>query len=620
MFPKQIGRFEIKGKIGENERGTVFSAYDPQLQREVAVKLLKTQYLYTMTAERIFKEEAEKIRSLNHPAILPVYDFGDEDNHPFIVTPLMPGGNLSDLIKKNGALPLNQAIEIFTPLADAFDYAASQGVFHLDIKPNNVVFDQHGHPFLADLGLVQIIDALTTAKAPITNSGYISPEQVRGSGFDTRAQVYSLGAMIYETLTGQTLFIGVSEMVTAFKHISERPRPPRSLRPELPEAVDQVLLRAVEKRPEERFQSAGEMMVMLERAQGGVITPEVVMQQRADQFPVAGSAAQPGGGVNVPPTGWTFERDARRPARSANRVPIILGGMIVSGVVCVMLIALGIFFMALPNTPTGERVTPTAISVSQADQETAAAEESAEATKSAALLATEIADRATATVQAQVTSTAQAEATQAAIQATTTAVEIFYTQALAWPSVMNDSFDSNANNWIEDEVNDDEYASILWKIQNGQYVWQVTARQGFVWRVWPDVDPMSGFYVSVDVQQTSGISNAQYGIIFRNSEEPINYYYFEVRESQEWGVYLYDDTEWHTLMPLDFSPAISPGEVNHLEVIGQDDHFLFFINGDFVGEVYDSTLNLGEVGLSIGLSNEGEEAVIVFDNFVVRTP
>jgi hypothetical protein len=577
MFPQQIGRFEIQGQIADNERGTVFRAFDPQLQREVAVKLLKTQHLYTMTAQRIYKEEAEKIRRLNHAAILPVYDYGDEDTRPYIVMPLTPGGSLTDQLKKNGPLPLGKAVEIFTLLADALDYAASMGVYHLDLKPNNVLFDQHGHPFLSNLGLVQIIDALTTAKARITNSSYISPEQVRGRTVDARSQVYSLGAMLFESLTGQPLFGGASEMVTAFKHVSERPRRPRSLRPDLPEAVDQVLLRAVEKRPEDRFQSAREMMRMLERAQGGLIPPEVVMQEQT-QSPFGGTLP-PSGGVRTPATGWTFAREPGRRGKAVNTTSIILIGVSIACVFCLGLGGMVFFLSAADLSTTNSSATQTA--VAQA---------------------------------------AQVEATRVAFQAATVAAEVLRAEVSAWPVLMSDSFDDNANNWVEDEMDDDEYASINWDIQDGQYRWEATAIQGFVWRVWPEISRAEDFYVSVDVQHTSGIGNAQYGIIFRNSEEPVSYYYFEVHETREFSIFFFNDESWETLVPLTSSTAIVPGQVNQLEVVGQGEHFVFFINDVFVGEVVESSLTVGEVGLAIGLPDEGNTAVIVFDNFEVKTP
>ena len=581
MFPKQVGRFEIIDQVGDNERGSVFRAFDPQLQREVAVKLIKSQHLYTLTAERIFKEEAAKIRTLNHPAILPVYDEGDEDNRPFIAMSLMPGGNLLDYLKKNGPLPLAKAVEIFSPLADALDYAASQGILHLDLKPNNILFDQHGHPFLADLGLVQLIDALTTAKPPMTNSGYISPEQVRGYDMDSRLHVYSLGAILFEALTGQPLFSGVSEMVTAFKHVSEQPRRPSSLRPELPESVDAVLLKALEKDANERYPSARELLGSLERTQGGGITPERLQQERERQ-PFSGeNVIQPGRGPGgaPPATGWTFERDTRRRAGSVNRTSLAIVGVISVLSLCVLVVGISalVFVAALPSS----------------------SEVSATETASAFNV--------------------QAEATRLAFQENITLAEASRVQAFSWPVVIDDSFDANLNAWTEDEMDDEELASISWSIQNGQYIWETTAKQGFVWRIWPGMDPLSDFYVSVDIQRTSGFGDAQYGVIFRNSDELTTYYYLEVSERQEFAVYLYEDG-WATLFPATFSSAILPGQVNHLEVVGQGSQFLFFINGEYVGEVHDTNLSSGEVGLAVGLANGGDEATFVFDNFVVRAP
>ena len=568
MFPKQLGRFDIKNQLGDSERGTLFHAYDPHLQREVAVKLLKSQNLYTITSERIFKEQAELIRNLNHPAILPVYDYGAESGRPFIVMPLMPGGSLLDQIKRHGSLSLARVVEIFTPLAEALDYAAARNILHLDLKPNNILFDQHGHPFLADFGLVQLIDALTVTRPPMANAAYISPEQVRGYQMDGRLHVYSLATIIFEALTGQPLFSGASEMVTSFKHISENPRAPRTLRPDLPEGVDAVLLKALEKKVEDRYPTTREFLRMLELAQGGAISPEVLVQQRGEQnygWEMRASGVPAPTASDAPPTGWTFERKGSHTPTTnpASAVALVL---LISVSLCALIGGLGaVAFLAAAPSSTEFNVTQVSETLSR-----------------------------------------QAEAVRIS--------------ALNWPVVMADPFDDNRHAWIEDEVEDDAYAAMVWNIQNGQYLWQAAALQGFVWRVWPDITPVEDFYAAVDAQRISGSSTAQYGLIFRNSDEFTTYYYFEVRESQEFSIYYFTGSEWLTLMSPTFSPSIRPGQVNRLEVIGRGDQFTFFINERFVVELFEPTLVSGEVGLAIGLSNQGDEAEIVFDNFEVRSP
>lgn len=610
MLPTQIGRFQIISQIGENERGFVYRAFDPQLQREVAVKLLKSQYLYTLTATRNFTAEAEKLRQLQHPAILPVYDYGDEDNRPFLAMPLLTGGNLAERLSKSGPLSLKETLEVFTPIAAALDHAAAHGLIHQDLKPGNILFDQNNRPFLTDLGLMQIIDALTSAKAPRPNPHYISPEQVRDRELDARTHVYGLGAILYEVLTGKPLFSGASEMVTAFKHVSELPRPPRTWRPELPEAAEAVLLHAVEKHPDDRFQTAQEFLAALERSQGGSIPPGALLSQTADRTlagaPTGASAGIPDPAGQPDPSGWTFEPEAVPAPARKNQAPLVLGMAATAVLICALLVAALLFVASTsapgyvetaPGIPSTWTTSPNLDSVST----------------QAALLATE-------TAAAFAAETAQAEATQIASQATAQLLESYRTQALAWPVLMADSFDQNLNDWAEEETVDENYAAISWSFLNGQYVWRATAYDGFVWRVWPDIDAVGDFYLSVQVQRNSGTDRAQYGLIFRNSEQPGTYYYFEVRETQEFAVYLYNGTEWVTLLPLSFSEAIVPGQVNQLEVIAQGHVFLFFINGEYVGEVSDSSLPLGEVGLAIGLPDPNDQAVIVFDNFEVRAP
>ncbi|GEM_PF-6895828 len=566
MHPQHVGKYEILSPIGENERGTVFRARDPEQNREVALKLLKSQSLYTMTAERAFNEMAEKLRQLEHPAIVPVLDYGDENNRPFIVMPLMEGGSLGDRLEA-GTLSLEEIVQTFTPLAQALDFAAQRGILHMDLKPNNVLFDERGQPYLADLGVVQIVDALSAARVPQVNPFYTSPEQVRKHGMDIRSNVYSLAALIYHALTGQPLFSGVSEMVTAFKHISQRPQPPRQLRPELPAAVDEVMLRALEKKPEDRYPSASEFLRGLDAAAGGKLTPGVVERQ-TEARPAQAEQPQPMRGAVAPLAGAPLAREGAPPAsgRTAIRVSLLLltGFILVCTVGAIMLGNLISMSETFDSTPTPNF-----------------------------------------------------PATQSA-QATETAANTLRQTAASWPIVLADSFDQNINDW-RDGVTSDEYANIVWNI-DGQYVWTVTANQGFVWQVWPEMAPQSDFYLSVQAQQLSGTSDTQYGVTFRNDESTNNYYLFDLTNQQQYSFWVHFNDEWFPIIDSSFSEAIIPGAQNQIEIVAQDSHFTFFINGQYVAHALDDRLSSGTIGLEVGMNREGDQAVIAFDEFTVRVP
>lgn len=270
MLPSRIGPYEIKSEIGGNERGRVYEAFDPRSNRKVAVKAIASQSLFTPTSKRKFDEQLARLQALKHPGLMPIVDFGDEDNRPYFVMPLM----IENLTRKMEAGPaaVDEAVEWFQGFASALDQAASAGVIHNDIKPNNVLFDEHGHGVIGDLGIVQVIESLSAANKPTINPYYTSPEQVRRRNLTGLSQQYSLAALLFHVLSGQVLFGGATELVASFKHTSERPRNIRQLRPELNEVFGEVLLKALSKDPAHRFRSSGEFMANLARAKGGTLT------------------------------------------------------------------------------------------------------------------------------------------------------------------------------------------------------------------------------------------------------------------------------------------------------------------------------------------------------------
>jgi len=279
MLPSRIGPYEIIAEIGGNERGRVFKAYDPRSNREVALKMLRSQSLFTLTGERKFTEQLTHLKALTHPNLMPIIAFGDEDNRPFIVMPLM-AGNLTQRMGQ-GRLPVGEVLDWFQALAAGLDYAAANGIVHHDLKPNNILFDVHNHPVVGDLGIFQVVDSLSAASSPQINPYYVSPEQVRRRKLTGQAQEYSLATILFHALSGETLFSGATDLVAGFKHTSERPRSIHRIRPELNEAFAEVLKKALSKEPAKRYPSAVAFVGDLVRAYGGAITPEEVRSEPA---------------------------------------------------------------------------------------------------------------------------------------------------------------------------------------------------------------------------------------------------------------------------------------------------------------------------------------------------
>ncbi|HUF39071.1 MAG TPA: serine/threonine-protein kinase [Anaerolineales bacterium] len=279
MLPSNVGIYEIQSEIGGNERGRVFRAVDPRTNREVAVKMLRSQSLFTLTGQRKFNEQLARLKSLTHPSLLPIIDFGEEDNRPFIVMALM-AGNLTQRME-SGPLPAGEVLDWSRNVAAALDFAAANGIVHHDLKPNNVLFDGNSRPYVADLGIFQVIDSLSAANSPRVNPYYASPEQVRRRKLTGQSQQYSLAAILFHALSGQVLFSGATDLVASFKHTSERPRDIHRLRPEMSEAFGEVLKKALAKVPQDRYPSTEAFVMDLVRAQGGALSVEDVQRAAA---------------------------------------------------------------------------------------------------------------------------------------------------------------------------------------------------------------------------------------------------------------------------------------------------------------------------------------------------
>ena len=258
MSPDKVGRYKIKSELGRGGMATVYRAFDPISNREVAIKILPRELTNNLITRARFKRELKLIASLEHPAIVPVYDVGGEDDHqPFFVMRYMSGGSLSEMIKK-GRFSLRDASLIIERLASALDHAHSRGVIHRDIKPDNVLFDASNNPYLSDFGVAKLTETLVSATGQevIGTPAYISPEQALGENVDHRADVYGLGAMLYEMLTGERPFGKDTVIGLALQHVNDPVPNVLKARPDLPPEVDTIIKTAMAKNREKRYATA----------------------------------------------------------------------------------------------------------------------------------------------------------------------------------------------------------------------------------------------------------------------------------------------------------------------------------------------------------------------------
>jgi serine/threonine-protein kinase len=269
---EMIGRYEIQAELGRGGMATVYRAHDPRFKRDVALKVLPREFLHDPTFRARFEREAQTIAALEHPAIVPVYDFGEDNGQPYIVMRLMPGGSLADRMQA-GPLPLAEIARIFTRLAPALDEAHAHGIVHRDLKPGNILFDQRGDPYLSDFGIAKLTEASAafTGSAVIGTPAYMSPEQAKGERhIDGRSDVYSLGAILFQLLTGQTPYDADTPMGIVVKHIVDPVPNICAVKPDLPPACEPLIQQAMAKDRADRFGTAQALSSALDTvARGG---------------------------------------------------------------------------------------------------------------------------------------------------------------------------------------------------------------------------------------------------------------------------------------------------------------------------------------------------------------
>ncbi len=274
-----FGRYEIRGFIGRGGNATVYLAYDPRFEREVALKVLPREYLHEPTFHERFSREARTIARLEHYAIVPVYDFGEHLGQPYLIMRYMAGGSLADKLA-DGPLPLTTIAPILKRLADALDYSHSKGVIHRDLKPGNILFDNEDNAFLADFGIAKLIEATLTltGDAFIGTPAYMSPEQVQGGGvLDGRSDIYTLGVILFQMLTGDLPYKADTPVQQLMAHVLSPVPRVLEVRQDLPPQCEAVIAQAMAKAREDRYSTAARLAaVVAEIVQAD--TPPPVLQ------------------------------------------------------------------------------------------------------------------------------------------------------------------------------------------------------------------------------------------------------------------------------------------------------------------------------------------------------
>ncbi len=316
LIGKTLGSYRILEQLGRGGMATVFKAYDPGMDRYVAIKIVSPHFAQHPEFRERFRREAKTIAKLEHAHIIPVQAFGEEGEIPYLVLRYMDTGTLRDRMNKH-PMDFTETRRLISQIAEALDYAHRNGVIHRDVKPSNVLIDSEGNAYLTDFGIAKIVEAtveLTGTGTAMGTPQYMSPEQCRGDKDLTPAtDIYSLGVILYQMLTGSLPFDADTPLAVLHKHLYDSLPPPRQINPQISEDMERVLLKALSKDPKDRYQSARELALTVSKAISDSLAPEaeVVATSEVDAgsdsvlvAEAAAEEAQPTRGLRLP--GWAW--------------------------------------------------------------------------------------------------------------------------------------------------------------------------------------------------------------------------------------------------------------------------------------------------------------------------
>jgi hypothetical protein len=272
LIGQMLGAFQVVAPLGAGGMAQVYKAYQPSVGRYVALKVLPRAFAEDPAFVARFEQEARLVANLEHPNIVPVYDFGQASGYMYIAMRLMTGGSLHEQMSSR-PMALERIRSIMAQVGDALDYAHSRGVVHRDLKPSNILLDDRGHYLLSDFGIAKTLAAtmqLTTPGDVLGTASYMSPEQGLGRPVDARSDIYALGVILYRLATGRVPFEGPTPLATAVQHVETPPPAPSLVNPAIPPALEQVILTTLAKDPNARYATAGEFVAAVNAALPGV--------------------------------------------------------------------------------------------------------------------------------------------------------------------------------------------------------------------------------------------------------------------------------------------------------------------------------------------------------------
>ena len=369
------GRYRVGARIGTGGMADVYLAEDLQLGRQVALKILHRRFAEDQEFVERFRREASSAAGLSHPNVVHVFDRGEWDGTYYIAMEYLPGESLKTLVRRGGPVDPATAIDYVIQILRAARFAHQRGVIHRDLKPHNVIVDDEGRVRVTDFGIARAgASDMTQTGSIMGTAQYLSPEQAQGHAVSAASDIYAIGIVLYELLTGTLPFDGETAVTIALKQVSEAPMPPSAVNPAVPAALDAVVLRALAKDPQERFADAGDFIAALEQVRAGLDQPDIGDTARFAALELAAAAggsvtsppAPPPPALALPPLSEPEPEPDGEEARRRRRIGLIAAGAV--AVVAAVVAALVLLHPSRATVPTLAHCEPEAVAFAQLHQ------------------------------------------------------------------------------------------------------------------------------------------------------------------------------------------------------------------------------------------------------------